>query len=276
MRVTPNSPVSRTVRVRAPVRALTSVLRVATLDDSPAPVRILFALSPGGATSVSVWTHDIARTMQVYVLNWTFDDLRVKESCIMLVDPKEVYKCLTTKFRPDEVIEIQTEAAQPITFTNKAGASVTVMPADEDECNMCPDRWELPIEADGQRLFTMFDEPLGESCDIEISEVRKGVSDMTTANAPYVEFSFSPAGSVCRAGHWSAKTVRAQTPVETIRMSGSFTVRFTDNLSTILSRFDSSSTTLRLSKHEQAPFVVIDTREGQFCSVVATEALKER
>ena len=273
MEVTPNSPVSRNVKVRTTVRSLSSVLRTATLDDSPAPVRLLFRTT--GA--ISVWTHDIARTMQVYVVNWRFDDLKVKEDCILLVDPKEAYSCITSKFGPDEVVKITTEAAQPIVFKNRSGASLTIMPADEDECNMCPDRWVLPYHPDGTRTFPMFDEQNGAYCDIALSELRKGLSDMATAKAPYVEFSFSPAGSVCQAGHWSAKTVKARTPVDTHTLTEPFTVRFTENLSTILGRFSSDTITLRLTKHPQAPFVVIDTLAGsKWCSVVATEAIKER
>ena len=272
MTLTPNSSVSRTVQVRISVGAFASILRRAIVDDDPAPVRILFDDS-----TCSVWTHDIARTIQVYVTRWSNPTLKTKEPCCLLVDPKETLGIISTKWKPEDVIEITTEAAQPILFKSRDGASVTVMPADEDECNMCPDRWVLPLGEHGDRMFPMFDNEAGtHNVDIALTELRRGASDMQVAKAPYVEFSFSHSGSTATAGHWTSKSVRSSSPVDFIAATTrDFTVTFTENLSTILSRFDSATTTLRLTKHERAPFVVLDAVDGPDVSVVATEAIKE-
>jgi hypothetical protein len=80
--MTPNSEVSRTVTARANASSLSKALKRVVLDKPSSPVRML--LTDDG---MSVWTHDISNTMNLLITNSKIDDLKVKEPCVLLLDP---------------------------------------------------------------------------------------------------------------------------------------------------------------------------------------------
>ena len=167
--ITPNSPtLSRTVKARVSANEFSALLQRTVLDNPPTPVKIL--LEEDG---VSIWTHDAAKTIQLLIDRAEVGTLRVSEPCTLLVEPKSFAELLKAKFA-GEVVEINTEAGQPITVKNRTGSSVTYHPADEDDCNSIPDHWVLPVD-DGFRVFPMFDNEKATSrITIPIAELKEG------------------------------------------------------------------------------------------------------
>ena len=155
---------------------------------------------------------------------------------------------------------------------NHGGAEV--MPADEDDCLLIPDRWVLPHDENGNITFPMFNnEPATATAEISITELRKAYHEMTTAKAPYVVITFDKK-SEARSGHWTSKTTRSWVPLET-KVTGSFTVSLTESFKTLLNLFHTETTMLRISKHDKGQFVALEAMDGPTTTAVATEAIKE-
>lgn len=268
MDLTPNSKVSRTAIVQVDGGEFADLLSRVTLDSPPAPVRILF--EPAG---VSVWTLNVAKTIQCLVTRWPLAGLKVKQPCVILADPKDLCDVVRAKSR-GEAIRISTKANEPIMIGTKNHGGAEVMPADEDDCLLIPDRWVLPHDADGNITFPMFDnEPATATAEVSIIELRKALHEMTTAKAPYVVITFD-SKSEARSGHWTSKTTRSWVPLDA-KVQGSFTVSFTESFKTLLSLFHHTTTMLRVSKHEKGQFVALEAMDGPSTTAVATEAIKE-
>lgn len=268
--ITPNSPtLSRTVKARVSANEFSALLQRTVLDNPPTPVKIL--LEEDG---VSIWTHDAAKTIQLLVDRAEVGTLRVAEPCVLLVEPKSFAELLKAKFA-GEVVEINTEAGQPITVKNRTGSSVTYHPADEDDCNAIPDHWVLPVD-DGYRVFPMFDNEKATSrIAIPISELKKALVDMNIAKAPYVVFDFKASGSTCQSGHWGSKSNRSTSPVSATVDGEDTEVCFTENLSRLLGCFDPRSEALVIHKHTKGGFIVLEAHDHTPTTVVATEAIRE-
>ena len=263
--ITPNSEVSRTATIRASASELAKVMNRASLDKPANPVRVLFTND-----GVSVWTHDLAKTVQVLITNAEVDSLKVKEDCILLVDPEAFGKLLTTKFS-NGIVKITTEANETIDVRDKSGNQAIYHPADEDDVFKIPDHWVLPKNSDGWVTLPMKD---NEKCNTRVTinraDLLKGLTDMKVANAPYVVFSFDEKGSSCASGHWGAKTNQSHSAVEATVEGDAVEVCFTENLTEIIKKLDGE--TFELQKHSGVPFVVIS---GGSTTVVATEAQRE-
>lgn len=227
------------------------------------PIRIL--LTNDG---VSVWTHDNAKTIQAILTNRQCDDFKVKEPCVLLVEPKSFSDLLMAKFGNQQV-QVNTTAGKPITIASKDGSTATYHAPDEDDCNMVPNHWILPTNRKGERLFPMFDnEPATSVVKIARSELTRGLTDMKVSKTPYVVFKF-PANR-CESGHWGAKTNRSSSPISATLVGDAVDVCFTQNLGTIMSLLDGDSITIQ--KHSKGGFVVL---EGATTTVVSTEATRE-
>lgn len=265
MSLTPNSSeLSRTADIKVSASELGDALSSIVTDNPPAPVRVMFTND-----GMSVWTHDNAKTLQVLVDERELQGLKVKEDCVLLVEPKAFSELLMAKFN-GENIRIQTDAAKPITVKSKSGAQAIYHAADEDECHTVPDHWILPKDPAGICEFPMFDK---EKSTLQVrlnrSELRSGLIDMQVAKAPYVVFSFNESKSTCSSGHWGAKSNQSVSPI-TADVKGSGEVCFTNNLVTILKALDGDSITIQ--KHEKGTFVVLS---GITTTIVATEAVRE-
>ena len=114
--ITPNSEVSRTATVRATASELASILDRVTLDKPSNPVRVLFRND-----GVSVWTHDLAKTIQVLVTDAQVPSLKVEEDCVILVDPSAFADLLHTKFGKG-VLKITAKANDTIQYIYKLTA----------------------------------------------------------------------------------------------------------------------------------------------------------
>ncbi len=266
--MTPNSQVSRSVQLRVKASSLAKQLRRVCLDTPPQPVRVLFTTA-----GMSVWTHDLAKTMHIFVTDAPLEEYKVKEPCVILVNPKEFADLLSTKFR-DSQIQIQTKANQPIMVFDKQSNQAQYYPADEDDCAMVPDRWQMP-DSDAQPGWKTIPQMGGETCtmraEVSRSELVKAVVDMQVANAPYCEFHFTKP-TTATSGHWGAKTNRSQSRLNCkVEPTGvSQKVGLTETLSRVLSI--ASGDDFVIHKHEKTPFVIIDC--GDMTAVVA-ETKKE-
>jgi hypothetical protein len=264
MTLTPNSEVSRTVEIRVGALALSELMEKVCADSPPNPVRIVF--TENGA---SVWTHDMAKTVQILATDYPLDGLKVKEPCVLLVDPRSFGELLATKF--DSAVQITTTASEPIIIKAKGGANVVYHPADEDDCHCVPDHWVMDNNSDGWTVFTMFDDETATSrVTISREELHRGIIDMQVAKAPYVVFKFEHGGSSCASGHWGSKTNRSYSAVEAKVEGDDCEVCFTENLGMLVTKF--ASDTVILQKHSRAPFVII---ESGAITMVASEAQRE-
>lgn len=269
MSLTPNSRVSRTVRVEVNGVAMAQFLESIAMDKPAVPVRILFQSS-----GVSSWSLNAGKTLMLRLDSWPLDGLKVREPCVMVCDPKEMAGIIRAKCG-DGNIRITADANTPISIKTKGRGGAEVMPADEDDCQTIPDRNILPHNSDGEIVFPMFEnEPASSSAILSKSELRIAMSEMTTANAPYVVITFDNK-SEARSGHWNGKTTRSWSPMDAKIKGESFTTSFTDTLNTIVSRFHNSTTQLRISKHKKGQFVVIETTDGFNVTILATEAIRE-
>ncbi len=265
MSLTPNSPVSREGIVRAESSSLSTALRRAVLDNPSNPVKALFTND-----GLSIWTHDIAKTVQLIMTNSTITGLKVKNPVIMLLDPESMASLLDTKF-PGEMVKLECKPNSPITVTSRSGGNVVYHPADEDDCFIVPDHWIMPKDSDGWFTIPMKN---GEKCTTRVTlskqEMQNGIVDMTVAGAPYVSFDFNVNGSTCESGHWGSKTNRSMTPINAVVEGPAISLNFTENLGGILGRLDGENYVVQ--KHSETPFTII---ESGSTVVVATEAQRE-
>lgn len=266
--LTPNSKVSRTANIQVNSGSLARFLSRVTTDTPAVPLRLLFTND-----GVSCWTMNAGKTLMVMLDNEPLDDYKVKEPCVLVCNPKELGDMVRSKGK-GEVVRIKTAAGEAIVVSTKGRGGVEVMPADEDDCMTIPDRNTLPI-SDGKRLFPMFDnEPATSEALLTNHELRKALSEMVTANAPYVVMTLGPK-SEARSGHWNGKTNRSWTPLTATVSGPEFTVSFTDSLKTLIGVLRSEETPLKVSKHHKGQFVVVETLSEPFITIVATEAIKE-
>ena len=269
--MTPNSRVTRTVRVQGDAAGMASVLERVAMDSPAVPVRLLF--EPEG---VSCWTLNAGKTLMLMLTRWPVADLKVKEPCVMVCDPKEAASVIRSKGRGG-LVRLSTEPSEPIAVLTQEHGGAEVMPADEDDCLTVPDRNRIPHAADGTALFPMFDsEPATWSATMPVASLRTANAEMTVTKAPYVVLTLKMGGdpSEARSGHWSGKQTRSWAPIEATP-TAPFTVAFTDTLSTVISRFSPETTEVRVSKHEKGSFVVIEAVDGPETVIVATEAINE-
>ena len=264
--VTPNSPVSRNAQIRVQSSALADILSRVTLDKPSGAIRILFKKSG----SVSIWTHDIAKTVQMLVTDLEIPDIKVKEDCVLLIEPDSFANLLLSKY-VDQNVQITTSANNAIVIKDQQGSEVVFHPADESDCQIVPDRWIMPKDSDGWIQIPQKD---NETCTSRITisrnDLAKGVIDMKVANAPYVVFSFGSKKSSCRSGHWGVKSNQSQTQITANVEGDDIDVVFTDNLSGILSKAIGDAFTIQ--KHSEVPFVIMECGAIRF---VASEAQKE-
>ena len=265
MTQTPNSSdLSRDADVMASADSLAEALRAIITDNPPAPVRLM--LTNDG---LSVWTYDNAKTLQVLVDDRVVKGLKVKQNCVLLVEPKAFSELLTAKFAGQNV-RIQTSANKPIKVMTKAGGQAIYHAADEDECHTVPDHWRLKTDDSGIYSFPMFDnEQSSLVVKVSRSELQRGLVDMQVAKAPYVVFKFDKK-STCSSGHWGAKSNQSTSPIQADIINGSGEVCFTSNLGTILNALLGDE--ILIQKNDKGTFVILD---GQTTSVVATEAIRE-
>jgi len=266
--ITPNSPVSRSAQIRVQASILADILSRVTLDKPSGAIRILFKKSG----SVSIWTHDISKTIQMIVTDLEISDMKVKEDCVLLIEPDGFANLLQSKYA-DQTVQITTTANQPIVIKDQNGSQVVFHPADESDCQIVPDRWIMPTGSAGWiRIPQKDNEPCTSKIMISRSELSKGMIDMKVANAPYVVFSFAKGktGSTCQSGHWGTKTNQSLTRLNATVEGDPTDVVFTENLSGILSKSIGDNFTIQ--KHSQVPFVIIECGAIRF---VASEAQKE-
>lgn len=270
MSPTPNdASLSRKVSVRVRANCLADLCDTVTIENPPQPVRLV--ISEDGGT---IWTHDTSRTAQVLVNDYPLAGLRIKEPCVLLVQPRQFSELLRAKFK-DEAVEIETDSTKPIHIKAKSGASVVYHAADEDDCATVPDHWILPVDDDGNRVFPMFDdEPATSKIVVDTDEIKRGLLDMRIANAPYVEFVFADAGSYAQSGHWGAKTNQSKTPITADIEGDDCVVCFTENLADIISRFK-GSTQVEIQRHNKGGLFVISAADGPDVTIIATEAVRE-
>ena len=268
MSLTPNSKVSRSVRLSANGTSLAAFLSRLALDSPPVPVRILF--EPEGA---SCWTLNAGKTLMVMFDRHPIVGLKVKQSCAIVCNPKELADLVRSKSK-GETIKVMTDANEPIKILTKSNGGAEIMPADENDCMTIPDRNIMPI-ADDKRLFPMFDdEPATSEAVFSHTELTKANMEMKTANAPYVVMTFGDK-SEARSGHWNGKTTRSWTPIVSTLTGVPFTVSFTDTLNDVISVLTGTTDSLKVSKHTKGQFVVIESLTGHKTTIVATEAIKE-
>jgi len=267
MSITPNSVVSRSGVIRAESSSLATALRRAILDSPSNPVKALVTKD-----GLSIWTHDIAKTIQLIMTDANIHGLKVKgdEPVLMLIDPDSMASLLDTKF-PSEMVKITIEPNQPIKVESRTGGNVVYHPADEDDCFIVPDHWIMPKDDKGWFTIPMLN---GESCTTKVvltkAEMSRGLVDMQVAGAPYVSYDFTPSGSTCSSGHWGSKTNRSHSPVDATVEGGTISLNFTENLGRILGRLDGDNYVIQ--KNDKTPFVII---ESGSTVVVATEAQRE-
>ena len=270
MSPTPNdTSITRKVSVRVRANCIADLCDTVTIENPPQPVRLVLSEDGG-----SIWTHDTSRTAQVLVNDYPLAGLRIKETCVLLVQPRQFSELLRAKFR-DEAVEIETDENEPIHIKSKSGARVVYHAADEDDTATVPDHWILPKDDDGNRLFPMFDnEPATSKILLDTDEIKRGLLDMKIANAPYVEFNFSESSSFAESGHWGAKTNQSKTPITADIEGEDCIVCFTENLADIISRFK-GSTQVEIQRHKKGGLFVISAADGPDVTIVATEAVRE-
>ena len=263
---TPNSAVSRSAQIRVQASVLADILSRLTLDKPSGAIKILFKKSG----SVSVWTHDIAKTVQMIMTDQTISDMKVKEDCVLLIEPDSFANLLQSKYA-DQIVQITTSANQPIVIKDQQGSEVVFHPADESDCQIVPDRWIMPTGSSGWiRIPSKNNEPCTSRITISRNDLAKGMIDMKVANAPYVVFSFTKKTNTCRSGHWGTKSNQSETRI-TAKLEGKDTdVVFTENLNGILSKSIGDAFTIQ--KHSELPFVIVECGAIRF---VASEAQKE-
>ena len=266
--ITPNSHVSRNVKVRVSAAALAKTLKRIVMDKPASPVRML--LTDDG---ISIWTHDISNTMNLLLTNSKVDNLKVKEPCVLLIPPDSFADLLSTKFG-NEIVEITTSANKPIVIENKGGSKTIFHPADEDDCAIIPDRWVMPKNKKG---WIKIPQKNNEVCTTKITISREtfsqGLIDMKVANAPYVVFSFSNKKggvSTCASGHWGAKSNQSYSPIVAQVEGESVDINLAEILGGIISRCDGDIFTLH--KHKEVPFIVIECGDTV---IIAAETMKE-
>ena len=262
--------VSRSVRVQVDASILSAMLRRASFDNPPAPVRVLFT-----GEGITIWTMDLAKQAGVYLTEWMTPHYRIKKAAsVMLVCPKELADMLEAKCN-GMAVRIAAEPNEPIKVRAPDGSGFDLLPADESECLTIPASLAFPVNAEGRRTFKGAD-GAGATlvASMSLAEARKGVIDMNASKAPYVEFEFRDTGTVCRAGHWTKKTNKSFTPVDASIEHGEGVIRFTSNLSSLLSRFDADTHTVTISSHDDVPLALLESNEGQSAIVVAAEAIK--
>ena len=268
MSLTPNSKVPRTVKVQCDGMGIAELLDKVCLDSPPVPVRILF--EPEG---VSVWTLNVPKTMQCLISRWPIAGLKVKEPCVVIADPKELSNVIRAKSRGLSV-RIETAASQPIKITTPSNGGAEIMPSDEDDCLLIPDRWVIP-KKDGKFVFPMFDnEPATSEATISKEQLTLAYREMQSANAPYVVITFDKECEA-RSGHWTSKSTKSWVPIQADWTGEPFTVSFTECLKSVIGAFSKDTTTLRVAKHTKGQFVVIESVDGAKTTVVVTEALRE-
>jgi hypothetical protein len=225
--MTPNSKVSRSAMIECSGRDMANFLSTVAMDSPAMPVKILFENE-----GVSCWTLNASKTVMLMLNRWSLDGLKVKQPCVIVCDPKEMADVIRAKSK-GEMIRIKAEANAPIQIICKGRGGAEVMPADEEDCFLIPDRHQLPVSDDGKRMFPMFDmEHATWEATLSPSELRVAMAEMSTAKSEYVVITFDNK-SEARAGHWSGKTTRSWSPI-TATTTGKFTASFTDVLSTVM------------------------------------------
>lgn len=256
-----------------------AILRRAAFDTPPAPIRVLFTID-----GISIWTMDLAKQAGVfmtgempstYTISASKADMvkGVRNPCVMLVCPRELADMLDAKCS-GESVRISTDANEKIVVKLRDGSGFDLLPADESECLTIPPSLAFPIGSEGFRTFGAADGAEATfACSMSLADLRKGIVDMQMSKAPYVEFKFDRRGSVCCSGHWTRKTSKSWTQVDAKIVHGDMTtIRFTDNLSKLLSRFGPHTETIGISTHDDVSLVLLESRG---CLVVTTEAIKE-
>ena len=265
---TPNSHVSRTVAIKVGASSLAVQLDRVALDSPSEPVKALFT-----DAGMSVWTHDLAKTMHVFLTNAPLEKFKVKEPCVLLINPREFADLLRLKFG-DSQVSITTKANEVITLKDKENNRASYYPADEDDCAIVPDRWEMPQSA-SKKGWRVIPQHGHELCSMRVHIQReyltRGVVDMEVAKAPYCEFHFSPSGGgTVTSGHWGSKTNQSHSPIQCrVEVSDpTYThgvVALTNTLTQVLNR--SIGDDFILHKHKDTPFVIIEV--GDMVCVVA-------
>ena len=265
MSITPNSlELNRSADILVSADDLSSALSATITDNPPAPVRVMFTNN-----GMSVWTYDNAKTLQILVDDKELRGLKVKDDCVLLIEPKAFSELLSAKFAGQNV-RIQTSANKPIVVKTREGGQAVYHAADEDECHTVPDHWRLKKDDNAHYQFPMFDNETSTLVvKLSRSELQRGLVDMQVAKAPYVVFAFG-IKSTCSSGHWGAKSNQSTSPISADVVKGSGEVCFTSNLSTILKALDGDEFVIQ--KHDKGTFVVLD---AQTTSIVATEAIRE-
>lgn len=266
----PNQPTEHEAKLRVDTSSLAEALDVVALDSPAVPVKILF-----DGDSMSVWTHDSARTVQVMVDDWPVKDLTVENKSAIVVNPDSLSALLKAKF--DGRIEVTSGKDSRLDIRSSSGSSVSVTSAAEEECNTIPDHWRLGMD-DGWVTFPMLDNQRATTrALIGLDELRRGLVDMKVSSAPYVVFRFNPgeSPSFCQSGHWQSKATHSRTIVDATVEGESIEVCFTTALASILSRFPGCDKVM-VQKHTDAPFFVVHSvgKEGNI-QVIATEAVRE-
>ena len=272
----PNSlDISRRVRVMLDASEFSSILRRAAFDTPPAPVRVLFSID-----GITIWTMDLAKQAGVFInlevpstYSLRADEDGVRNPCVMLVCPRELADMLDAKCS-GEAVRISTDANEKIVVKLRDGSGFDLLPADESECLTIPPSLTFSIGSEGFRTFPSADGAEATfACSMSLEEIRKGTVDMQMSKAPYVEFRFDRRGSTCCSGHWTRKSSKSWTQIDATIVHGDMTtIRFTDNLAKLLSRFGPYTETVGISTHEDVGLVLLETPG---CLVVATEAIKE-
>ena len=263
--ITPNSIVSRKVVARASASSLSKALKRVVMDKPASPVRVL--LTDDG---MSVWTHDISNTMNLLITNADIDDLKVKEPCVLLIDPEGFSDLLNTKFG-NQVVQISTDANKPIVIQNKAGSKSVFHSADEDDCAIVPDRWLMPKDKKGWIQFPQQDnETATTRITITRDSLSQGIVDMKVAKTPYISFNYDKKKSLCEAGHWGSKTNQSSTPIEAVVEGEKIEIHLAEILASVLARCDDDS--FIIHKHKEVPFIVIENGDA---IVVVAETLRE-
>mgnify|MGYP003630618604 CR=1 FL=1 len=249
--ITPNSPVSRNVNIKTDATSLAKAIRRVCVDKPSSPVRMLLRTE-----GISIWTHDLAKTMNIFLTDSVVDGLKVKEDCILLFSPDDFSDLLSTKFRGQE-IQIQTKANEPIKIRNLNGSSVVYHPADEGDCAMVPDRWFMDKDAKG---WIKIPQKNNESCTSKITisreSLKQGLVDMKVANAPYVVFNFGNTKSICTSGHWAAKANQSHSVIEAELEGEEVEIGLSNSLEKLLSICNGN--TFIIYKHRDVPFVIIE------------------
>lgn len=266
----PNQPTESAAELRIDSASFAEALDVVALDSPAVPVKILF-----DDDSMSVWTHDSARTIQVMMDDLPVKGLTAKDKCSLVVSPDSMAQLLKAKF--DGTIEVKQNADSRIDIRAANGSSVTITSAAEEECNTIPDHWRLGMD-EGWVTFPMLDNQRATTrALISVEELRRGLVDMKVSGAPYVVFRFNPGEvpSFSQSGHWQSKATTSRTVVEATVEGEGIEVCFTTALASILSRFPGSEKVM-VQKHTDAPFFVVHSvgKEGNI-QVIATEAVRE-